>query len=147
MKKFNLNKISVVLVSCILNLVFVSFAIASGGAGEETPLWKDYMWKIINFGVLAFILFKFAKKPLQSFLKQRTDLIEKTLKEAREAKEIAQKALHEAEERLKTKDKEIEEILSAAKRSGEQEREKIIEESNKLKEKIFEQEKAIIEYR
>ncbi len=147
MKKVQLKKITVIFAGCILSLVFTSFAFASGG-GEEAavPLWKDYLWKIINFGILFFILFKFGKKPIQSFLKQRTELIEKTLKEAKEAKELAQKALQEVEERFRTKDKDIEEILSASKRAGEQERERLLEEGNKLREKIYEQAKINIDY-
>ncbi|MDP2752794.1 MAG: ATP synthase F0 subunit B, partial [Nitrospirota bacterium] len=131
------------------SLIFAFAAVAFGsGGGEEAavPLWKDYLWKIINFGILFFILFKFGKKPIQSFLKQRTELIEKTLKEAKEAKELAQKALQEVEERFRTKDKDIEEILSASKRAGEQERERLLEEGNKLREKIYEQAKVNIDY-
>jgi len=131
------------------SLFFAFAAVAFGSGGEEgaqVPIWKDYIWKIINFGILVFILLKFAKKPFQAFLKQRTEMIEKTLKEARDAKELAQKALQEVEARFKTKDKEIEEILSASKRAGEVERERILEESNRLKERIFEQAKVNIEY-
>ena len=148
MKKVQLKKITVIFAGCILSLVFTSFAFASGGGeeGKHTSLFMDYLWKIINFGVLFFILFKFGKKPLQSFLKQRTELIEKTLKEAKEAKELAQKALQEVEERFRTKDKDIEEILSASKRAGEQERDKLLEEGNKLREKIYEQAKVNIDY-
>jgi len=130
----------------IFSFAFASYAFGSGEEAEHTPLWKDYMWKIINFGVLVFILFKFARKPLQNFLQKRTELIEKTLNEAKEAKEAALKALQEAEQRLKTKDAEIEVILSASKKSGEYERNKIIEESAKLKDKIMEQAKTNIEY-
>jgi F-type H+-transporting ATPase subunit b len=140
-------KLFYILVFLIFNFAFLG--VASGSGGEEaahTPLWKEYMWQIVNFGILVFILYKFGKKPFQSFLKQRTELIEKTLKEASDAKELAQKALQEVEERFKTKDKEIEEILSASKRSGEEERERILEESNRLKEKIFEQAKVNIEF-
>jgi len=141
------SKISIVLILCILNLAFVVTAFASEeGEAAHTSIFKDYMWKVINFGILAFILFKFGKKPLQSFLKQRSELIEKTLKEAREAKEAALKALQEVEERLKTKDKEIQEILAVTKRSGEMERENLIEQGNKLKEKILEQAKANIAF-
>src|SRR4030042_1820074 len=124
MKKVQLKKITVIFAGCILSLLFTSFAFASGG-GEEAavPLWKDYLWKIINFGILFFILFKFGKKPIQSFLKQRTELIEKTLKEAKEAKDLAQKALQEVEERFRTKDKEIEENLSK------KDQERLLEES------------------
>jgi len=146
------SKIFIVFTLCILNLVFVVTAFASEeGAATHTSLFKDYlslsfMWKVINFGILAFILFKFGRKPLQSFLKQRAELIEKTLKEAREAKETAEKALLKVEERLKTKDKEIEEILSASKRFGEEVRESLIQQSDKLREKILEQARINIEY-
>ncbi|MDI6890062.1 MAG: F0F1 ATP synthase subunit B [Thermodesulfovibrionales bacterium] len=128
---------------------FAFTSIALGVEAEEaahTPLWKDYLWKIINFGILVFILYKFGKKPLQSFLRQRTELIEKTLKEAKEAKETAEKALCEVEEKLKTKDAEIEKILSASRQMGETERESLIEEGNKLREKILEQAKVNIDY-
>ncbi|NWF75992.1 MAG: F0F1 ATP synthase subunit B [Nitrospirae bacterium] len=132
----------------ISGIVFTSYAFGSSG-GEEaahTPLWKDYMWKIINFAVLIIILWKFAKKPFQNFLKNRTELIEKTLNEAKAAKEAAMKALQEVEERLKTKDAEIESVISASRRAGEQERDKIIAETEKLKEKILEQAKTNIQF-
>jgi F-type H+-transporting ATPase subunit b len=141
------SKIFLVFALCILNLVFVVTAFASEeGAATHTSLFKDYFWKVINFGILAFILFKYGRKPLQSFLKQRAELIEKTLKEAKEAKEAAEKALLKVEERLKTKDKEIEEILSASKRFGEEVRESLIQQSDKLREKILEQARVNIEY-
>lgn len=146
--KCQMSKLFYLVVFLIFNLVFASIVIASGGGeeGGHAPWWKDYIWKIINFGILVFILVKFGKKPLQSFLKQRTELIQKTLNEAREAKELAQKALQEVEGRLKTKDKEVEEILAASKRSGELERDTIIHEGDKLRAKILEQARTNIEF-
>jgi F-type H+-transporting ATPase subunit b len=135
-----------IIVFCILSF---AFAFAAFGAEEEAahaPWWKDYFWKIINFGILVIVLYKFGKKPIQSMLKQRTEMIEKTLKEAREAKELAEKALREVEVRLKEKDKEIQEILSVTKRSSETERENLIEQGDRLKEKILEQAKANIAF-
>ncbi len=131
--------------SCLFILTITSISFASGGE-EHTPLWKEYMWKIINFLILIVILFKFGKKPLQNFLKQRTEMIAKTLQDAKEAKEAAQKALAEVETRLKEKDAEIAAILEAAKKSGEQERDSIIAETDKLKAKIMEQAKTNIEF-
>jgi F-type H+-transporting ATPase subunit b len=131
----------------MFNLAVTSLAFASSGGGEEhTPLWKEYGFKIFNFVLIVAVLYKFGKKPLANFLQNRTALIEKTLNEAKEAKEAAQKALQEVEGRLKAKDAEIEAILAAAKKSGEQERNRIIEESGKLKEKILEQAKTNIDY-
>jgi F-type H+-transporting ATPase subunit b len=136
----------------VLSIMFLIISVPAfvfateGGEEAHTPLWKDYMWKIINFGILVLILWKFAKKPLQNFLRQRSELIEKTLNEAKEAKEAALKALQEVEERLKIKDKEIESIISASKKAGEEERERLIAEGYKLKEKILLQAKTNIEF-
>jgi len=134
----------------VFNLAIASFVFASSGGAEgaehAAPWWKDYIWKIINFLLLFIILFKFAKKPMQSFFQKRTELIEKTLNEAKEAKAASLKALQEVETRLKAKDAEIAAILAAAKKSGEQEREGIIVESDRLKAKIMEQAKTNIEY-
>jgi len=141
-----IKKILIIFAFYTLHFVSVSVAFGAGEEAAHTPLWKDYLWKIINFGILVFILYIFAKKPFQSFLRQRTELIEKTLKEAREAKELAQKALQGVEERLKTKDKEIEETLSASRRFGEVEREEIIKQGDKLREKILEQARVNIDY-
>jgi F-type H+-transporting ATPase subunit b len=147
MKKKYIIEISSLLALCILNLVFVSIVFASGGGEEAHPsVVKEYAYKIINFIVIFGIIFYFARKPVKNMLKQRTEMIEKTLKEAQEAKELAQKALQEVKTRIQTKDKEIEEIMTASKHAGEVEREQIIEESNRLKERIFEQAKANIEY-
>ncbi len=142
------KKFFVTFALCLLHFAFASYALGSSGGeeGGHTSLWKGYMWQIINFGILVFILFKFGKKPIQNFLQKRTELIEKTLTEAKEAKEAATKALKEVEERLKVKDSEIEAIMSAAKKSGEHERDSIIEESARLKEKILEQAKTNIDF-
>jgi F-type H+-transporting ATPase subunit b len=88
----------------------------------------------------------FAKKPFAEFLKKRTEAIEKTLKEAQEAKELAQKALAAVEERLKLKDAEIAEILSRSKRSAEREKELLLKQGEQMKEKILEQAKSNIEH-
>lgn len=147
MREMKKNKLSPLVAFCVFTLATTAVAFASGG-GEEahTPLWKDYMWKIINFGVLIIILWKFGKKPIQNALIQRTELIEKSLKEAKEAKEAALKAMQEIEQKLKTKDEEIKAIVAAAQKSGELERNRIIEESARLQEKILEQAKTNIEF-
>jgi F-type H+-transporting ATPase subunit b len=86
------------------------------------------------------------KMDIKGFFKKRTELIEQSLREAREAKELAQKALSEVEERLKVKDTEIEKIIAAAKQSGENEKTRLIEEGDKLKNRILEQARTNIDY-
>lgn len=125
--------------------LFTDTAFAAGGMEGGTSL-MDWVWRILNFAILVIILFKFLNKPLKDYLRQRKELIEKSIKEAQEAKEIAMKALAEVEERLKVKDKEIEEIISSAKSSGEREKQRLIEEGEKLRVKILEQAKTNIDY-
>jgi F-type H+-transporting ATPase subunit b len=148
--KIHRKKIIQILAFTVFNLAAASFVFASSGGGEgaeqAAPWWKDYIWKIINFLILFILLFKFAKKPMQSFFQKRTELIEKTLNEAKEAKAVSLKALQAVETRLKAKDAEIEVILAASKKSGELERDSIIAESDRLKAKILEQAKTNIEY-
>ena len=148
--KIHRKKIIQILAFTIFNLAAVSFVFASSGGAEgaehAAPWWKDYIWKIINFLLLFILLFKFAKKPMQNFFQKRTELIEKTLNEAKEAKALSLKALQAVETRLKAKDAEIEVILAASKKSGELERDSIIAESDRLKAKILEQAKTNIEY-
>ena len=128
-------------------LCVLSYDIAFAAEGREHAFaWKELIWPVINFAILIFVLVKFGKKPIKDFLKKRTELIEKSLKEAKEAKELARKALVEVKERLKNTDREIDKILTAAKKAGEKEKKAIIAEGEKLRSKILEQTKANIEF-
>lgn len=119
------------------------FAVEAEHSGNTL---MDWVWRIVNFAILVIILVKFLNKPLRDYLRQRKELIEKSIKEAQEAKELAQRALREVEERLKLKDKEVEEILNSARNSGERERDRLIEEGERLKDKILEQAKINIDF-
>jgi F-type H+-transporting ATPase subunit b len=146
--KFKVQRLDplVILVFCFLSLALVSLAFGAEGGEAHESLFKSYLWQVLNFAILVTILVYFAKKPLKEFLKKRTELIEKTLKEAKEAKELAEKALAEVEERLKLKDKEIEEILSRTRVSAEKEQGLLIQQGEQMKEKILEQAKNNIDY-
>ncbi|MCX8070198.1 MAG: F0F1 ATP synthase subunit B [Thermodesulfovibrionales bacterium] len=140
------KSISFISVLFLQLLFLMSTPVFAGGGGEHGTSLMDWVWKIVNFGLLVFLLVKFVKKPLQDFLQQRKDTIEKTLKEAKEAKELAQKALAEVEQKLASKDKELAAIVEGAKESGELERARLIEDAEKMKVRIIEQAKMNIDY-
>ena len=147
--------ISITLLLCALfiilhfNFVSVTFGAEEAAHGAEAAhgtAWKEWLWKIVNFAILVFILVKFMGKPLKEFLRKRTEVIEKTLQEAREAKELALKALIEVEERLKYKDKEIEEILAASRSSAKLDLDSLIHQGERMRDKILEHAQTGIEF-
>jgi F-type H+-transporting ATPase subunit b len=142
-------KTKIILVCSILAIllipVFVFAAEAEHGDAHGTSI-MSWVWKLLNFGILVGVLSYFLAKPIKEHLKQRRDLIEKSIKESQEAKSLAAKALAEVEERLKLKDREIADIISSAIESGQREKARLIEEGEKLKVKIVEQAKTNIEF-
>ena len=134
-----------ILISLIVIFTAVTVYASEGGEHSSGGL-KYWVYQFINFAILVILLFKFLAKPVKNYLAQRRELIEKSIRDSQEAKELAQKALQEVEERLKLKDQEVQDILSSAKAIGEQEKLQLIQESEKMKEKIMEQAKTNIEF-
>lgn len=144
--RFRNSVINVLFFTAYCLLLNASTVFAAGGGGEHS-VFDAYLWPVINFLVLVFLLvFVLKKMDLKGYFRKRTELIEQTLREAKEARELAQKALAEVEERLKVKDSEIDEIISSAKQSGEKEKAHLIAEGEKMKAKIVEQAKTNIDY-
>ncbi|MCS7203939.1 MAG: F0F1 ATP synthase subunit B [Thermodesulfovibrio sp.] len=135
----------IVIIAFSISVVAASVAVAAEAAHAEFG-WKDWLYKIINFAILVSLLVFFLGKPIKRFFAQRRELIERSIRESQEAKELAQKALQEVEEKLKLKDKEIQDILDTARKIGEQEKQQIIQETDKLRQKILEQARTNIEF-
>lgn len=148
MKKVQSSKVFNYILFTIYFLLLTSAAVFANEGGEAEPsLFKAYLWPVINFIILIVLLtYAMKKADIKGFFRKRTELIEQSLKEAKEAKELAQKALAEVEDRLKMIDKEVEEIIASAKLSGEKEKGRLVEEGDKLKEKVLEQAKTNIDF-
>ncbi len=145
--KVKTTRAFVFLLSVSQVLLFAAVAFAEEGGEAPQSLFKAYLWPVINFLVLvALLVYAMKKADIKGYFKKRTELIEQSLKEAREAKELAQKALAEVEERLRVKDRELEEIVASARMSGEKEKARLVEEGAKLQEKILEQAKTNIDF-
>lgn len=136
------------LIPVIAGLATVGFAaicIASeGGGGAHHPdtgaQLKDFAWRVLDFAVLALILWWALKKAnVKGALADRRAGIEKALSEAVTAREAAERKLAEYADKLAQANKEIDEIHAAMKREGEIERERIIAEAKVAAAKIREQ--------
>jgi len=149
MKRAAKSQITMLFILTIsVNLMFAAsaFAFSGGGEGEHSFTWKDWLWPIVNFLILFGVLFYFGRKPVREFLQKRTELIEKSIKEAEEAKAIARKTLDEVQAKLKNTDSEINKILENSKQAGEREKAALIAEGEHIKEKIIQQAKSNIDF-
>ncbi|HWI41726.1 MAG TPA: ATP synthase F0 subunit B [Verrucomicrobiae bacterium] len=106
------------------------------GAGQM----KDFMWRWIDFAVMAGILVWALKKAdLKGALARRRDNIEQLLTDATRAREEAERKLAEYSEKLDRANREVEEISAGIRREGELEKARIIAEAQAGADKIREQ--------
>ncbi len=81
------------------------------GMDVTTAYWVSV---IVNFVVVAGLLYVLLKKPFAAFFRERTDAIQNAIEEARRASEEAGARLAEIEGRLSRLDSEIAELRSAS---------------------------------
>jgi len=131
------------ILQAFIMVLAASAAYASGGGGDEGHgVMVDYAWRMLNFAVLAFILYKLTWKKIKEFFTGRRDGIQAALEEAVKAKEEAEKKYREYAERLEKATGEIEGISAMIRDQGAAEKEKLIESAQKTAEKMKEDSQA-----
>jgi len=70
-----------------------------GGAHGIAIPWGEVIKQAINIGILAGVLFYFLRKPLSSFLKERSELLRKSIDDAAKARAEAAEKLSAIEAR------------------------------------------------
>ncbi|MBF0338383.1 MAG: ATP synthase F0 subunit B [Nitrospirae bacterium] len=110
---------------------------AGHGEGHGSSL-VQWFWLVVNFAIFASVLFYFLRKPAAVFFRQRTEMIEASLNEAKEARSIAENALKEIDENLRLKDDEIARIIKSARELGEAEKDRLISSGKEFAEKLIE---------
>jgi F-type H+-transporting ATPase subunit b len=122
-----------------------AFAYASGGGeGGESSL-GNLFWRVLNFTILAAVLYKFTAKAIVNFFVGDRASIKSSLDGAVAAKEEAQKKLADHSARLDKATAEIAGIADMIKAQGLAEKEKIIEEAKRTAEKMKEDAEARVD--
>jgi F-type H+-transporting ATPase subunit b len=134
--KIDIKKLNMSLIVGFLMFAAPLQALAS--EGEKGGVLSHLLWPTINFAILAITLFIFLKKPLKEFLAKRTETIERTLTEAKQARLLAEKALTEVTLSLKIKREERDWQLDKAKKTGEIERQRLAQEGQEISLRIKE---------
>lgn len=104
--------------------------------------WKLLLAQVINFTILLVVLRRFAYRPMLAFLEERTDRIDKGLKDA----DAAHKKLGEMEEKerevLEHAKQEAKAILAKAETSGKQQYEQTLAKAEAAVKRLTEQAEA-----
>jgi F-type H+-transporting ATPase subunit b len=129
----------------ILWMLFVTAAaFCASGEGEvdhKAQLW-DFAWRLLNFAVLLFILYKLAWKRLVNFFRNRREDIKTSLAEAEERRVEAEEKFKEYEVKLTKATDDIQNISEMIKAQGLAEKQKLIADAEKAAEKMKEDAKA-----
>lgn len=123
-------------------LLFAAVAYASGGAegegGHESGKLMDFVWRVVNFVILAALAYKFFAKGVKGFFTGRRVQIRESMENALAMKEDAEKKFKEYDAKLTKATGEIEALTAMIKAQGEAERAKILEDAKSSAEKMKE---------
>lgn len=106
--------------------------------------WKILIAQIVNFSIVFFLFYKLAYRPLLAKMNQRTNKIEKGLKDAVQSAKLLEESDKEREERILTAKKEAGEILEKSRLLAEKNRKGLAEKAQMESRKIIEDAKAQI---
>jgi F-type H+-transporting ATPase subunit b len=131
----------VVLAGLMVGLSGLAWASGGGehGAGHGELNWFDFSLRILNFGIMAAILFKLLKKPLAGFIATRRENIQSSLAELELQKQEAEQKRAEYQAKLAALDQETRKILDEYIQEGEIEKGKIIAAAQKQADYIRQQ--------
>ncbi len=77
------------------------------GGGDSGLPWGDILKQAVNFGILVGLLIYFLRKPVSTFLRERRELLIKSMEDAKEAHENAREKLSRVEEKLSRIEEDI----------------------------------------
>jgi F-type H+-transporting ATPase subunit b len=112
----------------ILVLLKADAAVAAEGAGEWRATY-DLIMRWLNFGILVFLFFKYAKTPLMNFLKTRGDTIAGDIKKLEDSKNAAVERNKAFSVQIGKREERMAEIKEKIVLQGEKEKQKIIEDA------------------
>jgi F-type H+-transporting ATPase subunit b len=129
----------------ILLIMTADVFAASGGGESHGSEWKDFAWRMMNFVILAGLLYWLLAKKVKEFFSGRRDEIKLDLEQAQAAKEEAEKKYKEYTAKLEKATEEIAGISEMIKSQGLVEKERIIADAKKAAVKMKEDTQSRVE--
>ena len=123
-------------------------ALAAAGGGESNIFAGDLgnaIWTLVIFGLVLFVLGKYAWGPMLDSLQQREKFIRESLEQAKTDRESAEERLKEYEEKLTSARAEATAIVEEGRRDAEEARRRIEQEAKDEADKAVERAKREIQ--
>ncbi len=124
----------------LIFLLFSSVSIAAEAPSKARIIWNNIML-FVNFGILVFLFFKYAKKPLVNFIFKERDKIKNDIEKLEKEYKDAQLILDEQNRKLSNIEAYVKEIKDSILQLAQRERQKIIEDAKRNAERILEEAK------
>lgn len=133
----NLQKIIGLSSFLAIQALFAALAVAEeaahgGGHAESITFMGDWLPRLVNFGIIAFVVVYFMRKPAADFFASRTAEIAKSMQDSKEARERAVAALVDMERKIKELEAELAKMVADARVRGEKDRQALVEEGKKV---------------
>lgn len=126
---------------CVAKLLWVCGGIALGVLGlhlcgpeafaaEKASNWRptyDVIMRWVNFGIIVFVLNRYAKTPLMNFLRSKKEDLAREIEELEEKKEGANAKISETQKTIQESDVRFAELKTRIVQQGEREKLKIVE--------------------
>jgi F-type H+-transporting ATPase subunit b len=134
------KSLSVTFLISFLFLLLTSLAGASGGGegGHDNNKWFEFFWKTFDFVVLVGFLYWLLAAKIKVFFGGRRQDIKDSLEKTAEQKADAEKKYREYSEKIDKASAEIDGIFEMIKSQGIAEKQKIIEDAEKVARKMKE---------
>ncbi len=129
-----------------LLLLFCSPALAAEGSGQWRPIY-DLAMRWLNFGIIIFILVKFARQPLKNFLHNRRKEVQREISAMEEKKEAIEAQIQEALQILSDSEIRFAAVKERIIKEGQRKKQKIIEAAEQESQILLESTKKKIEHK
>jgi len=147
MKKILRSKLFIAFLSLLAMALYTGVVFAEGGEGTHhgKDEWIELAWKTFNFIILMGFLFWLLKDKVKAFFVDRRKDIKETLENTAAQKTEAEKKYREYAEKIDKASAEIDNIFEMIKAQGVAEKQKIIDDAQKVAKKMKEDAQARIE--
>jgi F-type H+-transporting ATPase subunit b len=130
--------------------VVFSFILADAGSGGGLLgslgiNWPGFISQVVSFGIVFFILVRFAFPIIQKTLEKRTTIIQEGVENAERARRELAEATANAERIIREARQQQQEIIASAQQLAEKESARIIEEAHARASQLEQQESARIQ--